>query len=257
MYIQVIQGRCNDADRLKKQLDLWEQTIADGADGWLGSTSGVTDDGTSIAVVRFESRAQADANSARPEQDAWWRETSGCFDGEPSFTDYDDAFEWLGGGSDDAGFVQVMRGKVGNADGFRTFSRQPMDGLQEMRPEILGGTVAIADDGDFTQTDRLHLRVRCPRGREAGDARGRPARDGAGHGRHGRHHLPRPAQPLVLRSRLTAPLVEEGALAPDPKVVAPGPLTSTMSGYPAHQVRRILGHLRYSPAGSHVSAPRG
>ena len=47
MYIQVIQGRCNDADRLKKQLDLWEQTIADGADGWLGSTSGVTDDGTS------------------------------------------------------------------------------------------------------------------------------------------------------------------------------------------------------------------
>jgi hypothetical protein len=152
MYIQVIQGRCNDADRLKKQLDLWEQTIASGADGWLGSTSGVTDDGTSVAVVRFESRAQADANSARPEQDAWWRETSGCFDGEPSFTDYDDAFEWLGGGSDDAGFVQVMRGRVGNPDGFRKFSQQPMEGLSEMRPEIIGGTVAIADDGDFTQT---------------------------------------------------------------------------------------------------------
>ena len=112
----------------------------------------MTDDGTSVAVVRFESRAQADANSARPEQDAWWRETSGCFDGEPSFTDYDDAFEWLGGGSDDAGFVQVMRGRVGNADGFRKFSQQPMDGLSEMRPEIIGGTVAIADDGDFTQT---------------------------------------------------------------------------------------------------------
>jgi hypothetical protein len=152
MYIQVIQGRCNDADRLKKQLDLWEQTIADGADGWLGSTSGVTDDGTSVAVVRFESKAQADANSARPEQDAWWRETSACFDGEPSFTNYDDAFEWLGGGSDDAGFVQVMRGRVGNPDGFRTFSQQPMEGLSEMRPEIIGGTVAIADDGDFTQT---------------------------------------------------------------------------------------------------------
>jgi hypothetical protein len=27
-----------------------------------------------------------------------------------------------------------------------------MDGLSEMRPEIIGGTVAIADDGDFTQT---------------------------------------------------------------------------------------------------------
>jgi len=152
MYIQVIQGRCNDADRLKKQLDLWEQTIADGADGWLGSTSGVTDDGTSVAVVRFESRAHADASSARPEQDAWWRETSSCFDGEPSFTDYDDAYEWLGGGSEEAGFVQVMRGKVANVDGFRAFSRQPMDGLKDMRPEIIGGTIAIADDGDFTQT---------------------------------------------------------------------------------------------------------
>jgi hypothetical protein len=152
MFIQVLQARCSDPDRLKKQIDLWEQTLADGADGWLGSTGGVTDDGTAVAVVRFDSRESADRNSARPEQDAWFRETSACFDGEPSFTDYDDAFEWLGGGSDDAGFVQVMRGRVGNADGFRTFSQQPMDGLSEMRPEIIGGTVAIADDGDFTQT---------------------------------------------------------------------------------------------------------
>ena len=152
MFIQVIQGRCSDADQLKKQLDIWEQTLADGADGWLGTTGGVADDGTFVAVARFASREQADANSARPEQDAWWRETASCFDGEVAFSDYDDAFAWLGGGSDDAGFVQVMRGRVGDADGFRKFSQQPMDGLNEMRPEIIGGTVAIADDGDFTQT---------------------------------------------------------------------------------------------------------
>ena len=152
MFIQVIQGRCSDADRLKKQLDLWEQEIGPGAEGWLGSTGGVTDDGTAVAVVRFESREAADRNSARPEQDAWWRETEGCYDGGASFADYDDAITWLGGGSDDAGFVQVMRGKVADADGFRAFSNQPMDGLSEMRPEIIGGTLAIADDGDFTQT---------------------------------------------------------------------------------------------------------
>jgi hypothetical protein len=152
MFIQVIQGRCGDADRLKKQMDLWEQDLAPGADGYLGSTSGVTDDGTAIAVVRFESRESAERNSARPEQDAWWRETESCYDGEVGFSDYDDAIEWLGGGSDDAGFVQVMRGKVANPDGFRSFSQQPMEGLSEMRPEIIGGTVGIADDGDFTQT---------------------------------------------------------------------------------------------------------
>lgn len=152
MFIQVIQGRCSDADRLEKQLELWEQDVAPGADGWLGSTGGVTDDGTAVAVVRFESREAADRNSARPEQDSWWRETESCYDGEVSFRDYDDAITWLGGGSDDAGFVQVMRGKVADAAGFRSFSNQPMDGLKEMRPEIIGGTVAIADDGDFTQT---------------------------------------------------------------------------------------------------------
>jgi hypothetical protein len=152
MFIQVLQGRCSDADRLKKQLDLWEQDVAAGAEGFLGSTSGVTDDGTAVAVVRFESRELADKNSARPEQDAWWRETQGCFEGEVAFSNYDDALTWLGGGSDDAGFVQVMRGKATDPAAFRAFSQQPMDGLSEMRPEIIGGTVAIADDGDFTQT---------------------------------------------------------------------------------------------------------
>ena len=152
MFIQVLQGRVNDTGQLRKQLDFWEQNVAPGADGWLGSTGGAADDGTFVAVVRFDSRESADRNSARPEQDAWWRETSSCFDGDVAFSDYDDAIEWLGGGSDDAGFVQVMRGKVADAEGFRTFSRQPMDGLSQMRPEIIGGTVAIADDGDFTQT---------------------------------------------------------------------------------------------------------
>jgi hypothetical protein len=152
MFIQVIQARCGDADRLKKQLDRWEQDVAPGADGWLGSTSGVTDDGTSVAVVRFDSRESADKNSARPEQDAWWRETESCFEGEVSFSDYDDAFTMLDGGSDDAGFVQVMRGRVDDAAGMKSFMQGPMDGLREMRPEIIGGTVAVADDGGFTQT---------------------------------------------------------------------------------------------------------
>ena len=175
MFIQVIQGRCNDADRLRKQLDVWEQDLAPGADGWLGSTGGLTDDGTSVAVVRFESREQADANSSRPEQDAWWQETSTCYDGEVAFRDYDDAFTMLDGGSDDAGFVQVMQGRVDDAAGFRSFMQAPMDGLREMRPEIIGGTVAVADDGAVHPDHLLHLAGRGPRGREAGDARGGPA----------------------------------------------------------------------------------
>jgi hypothetical protein len=152
MFIQVIQGRCSDAERLRGQWDRWESDLQGGASGWLGSTAGVTDDGTFVAVARFESRELAAQNSGRPEQDAWWRETEACFDGDVTFRDYDGAIEWLGGGSDDAGFVQVMQGRVDDADAFRKFSEQPMAGLSELRPEIIGGTVAIADDGDFTQT---------------------------------------------------------------------------------------------------------
>ena len=66
MFIQVIQERCSDADRLRKQLDVWERDLAPGADGFLGSTGGLTDDGTFVAVVRFDSREQADAQSSRP-----------------------------------------------------------------------------------------------------------------------------------------------------------------------------------------------
>ena len=66
MFIQVIQGRCSDADRLRKQLDVWERDLAPGADGFLGSTGGLTDDGTFVAVVRFDSREQADAQSSLP-----------------------------------------------------------------------------------------------------------------------------------------------------------------------------------------------
>ena len=152
MFIQVIQGRCSDADRLRKQLDVWEQDLAPGADGFLGSTGGLTDDGTFVAVVRFDSREQADASSSRPEQDAWWQETSTCYEGEVAFQDYDDAFTMLDGGSDDAGFVQVMQGRVDDAAGFRSFMQAPMDGLREMRPEIIGGTLAIEEDGTFIET---------------------------------------------------------------------------------------------------------
>jgi hypothetical protein len=103
-------------------------------------------------VVRFESREAAARNSLRPEQSAWWEETSRCFDGEVTFHDCDDAILMLDGGSDDAGFVQVIQGRVDDPDRFREFMSQPMDMLHEARPEIIGGTIAIDADGWFTET---------------------------------------------------------------------------------------------------------
>ena len=152
MFIQVIQGRCADEAMMRRHMDRWTQDLSPGAQGWLGGTYGITDDGQFIAVVRFESREAAARNSLRPEQGAWWEEARACFTGDVTFHDCDDAIMMLDGGSDDAGFVQVIQGRLSDPGKFRDLVMQPMDMLHEMRPEIIGGTVAIDADGFFTQT---------------------------------------------------------------------------------------------------------
>jgi len=71
-----MQGRATHPDGIHAELDRWKVELQPGADGWLGSTSGVTDDGRFIAVVRFASKELARRNSDRPEQDAWWSQAS-------------------------------------------------------------------------------------------------------------------------------------------------------------------------------------
>jgi hypothetical protein len=152
MFIQVIQGKCSDEPTLRSQVDRWAKEVAPGGDGWLGGTFGTTDDGQFVGAVRFDSREAAERNSARPEQGAWWAETSRCFEGEVTFHDCDDVVVMLDGGSDDAGFVQVVQGRLEDPGRFRDWMSQPMDMLHEARPEIIGATIAIDDDGWFTET---------------------------------------------------------------------------------------------------------
>jgi hypothetical protein len=152
VFIQIIQGKCRDADEMHRLTDEWRDTMAPSAQGWLGGTYGITDDNQFIGVVRFESREAAARNSARPEQGEWWRRMEQCFDGEATFHDCDDAMMFLGGGADDAGFVQVIQGRVSDPERFRHFMGQPMDALHEQRPEIIGGTIAMEPDGWFTET---------------------------------------------------------------------------------------------------------
>lgn len=152
MFIQVIQGICHDADALRRQTEMWREEIAPGATGWLGGTYGVTNDNRFIGVVRFESKEAAARNSDRPEQGAWWSITEKAFDGEVTFHDCDEVALFLDGGSDEAGFVQVIQGRVSDPERFRAFMHQPMDSLRDARPEVIGGSIALSADGSFTQT---------------------------------------------------------------------------------------------------------
>jgi hypothetical protein len=150
MFVQVIEGRVKDAAGVRSQVDKWGRELAPGAQGWLGSTGGTADDGTFIGVIRFESEAAAQANSDRPEQDAWWEETKGFFDGDVTFLNCPTVDVFGAGGSDDAGFVQVMQGR-----GDRDQVVAAMSGMEEMlsqaRPDVIGGIAAWPGDGTFTQ----------------------------------------------------------------------------------------------------------
>lgn len=151
MFIQVIQGTVADAGEMRAALERWSSELGPGAHGWLGTTAGVTDDGRFVAVVRFESQQAARRNSERAEQNQWWLETAKLFGGEVAFQDCAQVETYLRGGSDTAGFVQVIQGRVRDAERMREFLRRE-DALGDFRPDVIGGTTALHGDGGFTQT---------------------------------------------------------------------------------------------------------
>ncbi len=151
MFIQIIQGKCTRSDELHAMSDRWVDELGPGAVGWLGGTYGITDDNMFVGVIRFESREAAMANSQRPEQGQWWAEMEKLFDGPVEFHDCDDVSMMLNGGSDEAGFVQILRGKVEDPERLKAMMADT-DTLHERRPDILGATLAIEDDGTFTET---------------------------------------------------------------------------------------------------------
>lgn len=138
MFVQIIEGRLADAAGNERQADRWLEELRPGADGFVGATMGATDDGRFVNVVRFASEEAARANSERPEQGAWWAETEKMFDGPVGFTESSDVTEWLGGGSDDAGFVQVMKMRGVERQRVERFDEQ-LEPFAARRPDLIGG----------------------------------------------------------------------------------------------------------------------
>jgi hypothetical protein len=151
MFIQIFQGHTANAGELKDCLDQWVYDLAPGAQGWLGTTAGVTSGGAFIALARFESPQAARRNSDRPEQHQWWMETSKLFSGEVTFHNCEEVDEFARGGSDEAGFVQVIQGKVRDVQRMRELGRRiQAEGMNDLRPDVIGGTVALHGDGGYT-----------------------------------------------------------------------------------------------------------
>jgi hypothetical protein len=152
MFIQVIQSKTSRPDEVRALTDEWSELPSEGY-GFLGGTYGVTDDGDFLGVVRFESKEKAMANSARPETDAMAKRMGELMDSPPTFHDCDDVTVWLDGGSDDAGFVQVIQGETDDPDRLKeVMGGESDDEMRQQRPDIIGGTFALTDGGTFINT---------------------------------------------------------------------------------------------------------
>jgi hypothetical protein len=150
MFAQVMQGRATDPAGLKKQWERWDQELKPKAKGFLGSTAGITPDGEFIAVARFESEEAARSNSDSAEQNAWWDETSQYLS-DPMFHDCTEVDLMNDGGSDEAGFVQVIQGKTTDIAKSRELDARMTPQMNELRPDVIGGIVAWhPENGRFT-----------------------------------------------------------------------------------------------------------
>jgi hypothetical protein len=155
VFVQVIRGPVEDRQAARAAIDRWAQELGPVASGWLGTTAGVTADGELVLAARFDSEAAARANSARPEQDAWWRETSRLFTAKPTFLDSTEIDVQLSGDPDKAGFVQVMTGRTSDPQRSReimqeAFAGDRADAWAAYRPDTIGSLIATYADNSYT-----------------------------------------------------------------------------------------------------------
>jgi hypothetical protein len=119
MFVQVIRGRVTSPEQVHAALDRWSGQLAAGAEGWLGSTAGVTGDGRFVALARFE-LVEADVTVDVP--------------GDP----------------DQAGFVQVMQGRASDLGRARELMAQNPDDWTAFRPDVIGSVTVGHEGGAYT-----------------------------------------------------------------------------------------------------------
>ena len=146
MFMQVVQAKTSDKAGVKEMWDRWNREVQPAAQGYLGATGGVTDGGDLIVIARFESAEAAERNNNIPEQQQWYSEFEKYIEGEPSFSNYTNVELDNDGGSDDAGFVQVIRVKGGDPQAFRALDEEMGPKMRELRPDVIGSVTGWEGD---------------------------------------------------------------------------------------------------------------
>jgi hypothetical protein len=92
-----------------------------------------------IALVRFENEAAARANKDVAKQNAWWEQIRHHLE-DPMFHDRTLVDLINDGGSDDAGFVQMIQGQATDVDRPWELDKTAQGRMNEMLPVVIVGS---------------------------------------------------------------------------------------------------------------------
>lgn len=152
IYVEIIQARVKDPAGVQEVYARWVRDVAPGADGWLASTAGISDEGEFIAVVRFASEQAARLNRSRPQQDSWWREMSQQLADDARFIDCAAVATFGEDRPGDPGFVQAVQGQAAKLPGvLEQVAETAQHHIFEHHLDVLGGLIADHGDGGFTE----------------------------------------------------------------------------------------------------------
>jgi hypothetical protein len=153
MFLQVCHGQgVSEPEEAHTSLGRWMDSLAGGDTGWLGTTAGVTDDGESFTLTQFDSAGSAGRAATTPARERWWAELSALCSGPLTVEDCGQVITQLRGDSDEAGFVQVLQGRITNLERLERALEAASPWQAETRSDIIGGLLALHGGGRFTQT---------------------------------------------------------------------------------------------------------
>jgi hypothetical protein len=145
MFLQVYRGRVSDPAATHAALDRWSGSLGS---GWQGTTAGVTEEGQSVTLVRYDSADAAVPTGARR---TWWTEMCGLSSEPMTCQDCVQVMTQLRGDAPDAAFVQVIQGRISDLDRLQQVLADASSWQTEVRTDLIGGYLGLHGDGGFTQ----------------------------------------------------------------------------------------------------------
>jgi hypothetical protein len=165
MFVIKVKASTGQAKDVRRQVLAWPADVGPSATGWLGLTSGVSDAGEWIFLLRFVSQEAAWITSDLPEYEAWWRSCRNHLEGPPVFEESTHVLGIFGGGSDEASAVMVIEGSAPPHQ-VRDRLRRLQSVDDSERRGLIGGIVAW--HGRTRLTEVLYLTEPVARSSDAG-----------------------------------------------------------------------------------------